>query len=348
MGREKTFIDQYIKHNKRSADVARNNSVINSLPRLWLELIIIYGIVVLIFTMISRNQPMDLMIPTLGVFFASAFRLMPSINRILFNTQVLRYSNKIIGVLNYEISMVRKLVQTNIDKCKSIKSTIELINVGFNYENSTNHALYDINIVLKKGGKYGVIGPSGSGKSTLVDIVLGLLEPTKGGIYIDGEDLQRCLRCWQDQIGYVPQNIYLTDNTIRNNIAFGLTDDDIEEELVLESISSAQLTEFIDSLPRGLNTIVGENGVRLSGGQRQRIGIARALYYKPSVLIFDEASSALDNDTEYNIIESIKKLTNETVIIVAHRYSTVAYCDTIFRIEDGVIVKQGSPGQMLM
>jgi ABC-type multidrug transport system fused ATPase/permease subunit len=197
---------------------------------------------------------------------------------------------------------------------------------------------------IRKGESVGFVGPSGSGKSTLVDVILGLLTPGCGQVLVDAEDIQKNLRAWQDQIGYVPQSIYLTDDTLRRNVAFGLASEAIDDTAVAHAVRAAQLEEFVAALPKGLETIVGERGVRLSGGQRQRIGIARALYHDPAVLVLDEATSALDTATEEGVMQAVTALHgSKTLLIVAHRLSTVAHCDRLFRLEQGRIAAETTP-----
>mgnify|MGYP003858132125 CR=1 FL=1 len=206
-----------------------------------------------------------------------------------------------------------------------------------------NEVLKGIDLNVQPGEVIAIIGKSGSGKSTLVDILLGLLEPTSGRVLVDDVDIRDNLRGWQDQIGYVPQSIFLTDDTLRRNVAFGLPKDQIDHDAVKSAIRSAQLEDFVASLPDGLDTIVGERGVRLSGGQRQRIGIARALYNNPDVLVLDEATSSLDTETEHGVMQAVQALQGEkTVIIVAHRLSTVEYCDRLYRLESSRIVDEGT------
>ena len=203
--------------------------------------------------------------------------------------------------------------------------------------------MQDVSLVVRRGEAVGFVGPSGAGKSTLVDVILGLFAPTSGTVLVDGLDIQDNLRNWQNQIGYVPQTIYLTDDTLRRNVAFGLGDENIDEQAVVDAIRLAQLEEFVASLPEKLSTVVGERGVRLSGGQRQRIGIARALYHNPSVLVLDEATSSLDTPTEHGVMQAVQALQgSKTVIIVAHRLSTVEYCDRLYRIEDSRLTEQGT------
>jgi ABC-type multidrug transport system fused ATPase/permease subunit len=222
------------------------------------------------------------------------------------------------------------------------RKQIELQDVTFSYDGTYGEFL-KVNLSIPVGKTVGFIGKSGSGKSTSIDIILGLLRPNSGKVLVDGVDIQSNIRGWQNHIGYVPQTIYFLDDTLRNNIAFGLEADQIHESAVLEAVKLAQIEEFVASLHEGLDTIIGENGVRISGGQRQRIGIARALYHKPSVLVLDEATSALDNATEDGIMQSIAALHGEkTIIIVAHRLRTVAMCDQLFLMEKGQVVKTGS------
>jgi ABC-type multidrug transport system fused ATPase/permease subunit len=224
------------------------------------------------------------------------------------------------------------------------QTEIRLANVNFTYPSAAAPALRDLRLRISKGEAVGFVGPSGSGKSTLVDVVLGLLTPGTGQVLVDNKDIQGNLRAWQDQIGYVPQSIYLTDDTLRRNVAFGLPDREIDEAAVSRAVRAAQLEEFVEGLPKGLDTIVGERGIRLSGGQRQRIGIARALYHDPAVLVLDEATSALDTVTERDVMQAVSALHgNKTVLIVAHRLSTVANCDRLYRLEQGRIEAETGP-----
>ncbi len=226
---------------------------------------------------------------------------------------------------------------------ENFSDKIEVRDISFTYQSAAGPALSNVSLHVNRGEAVGLIGPSGSGKSTLVDVMLGLLAPQSGQILVDDKDIQLNLRDWQDQIGYVPQSIYITDDTLRRNVAFGIPKGEINDELVRAAIKSAQLEEFAASLPTGLETVVGERGVRLSGGQRQRIGIARALYHNPSVLVLDEATSSLDAETEHGVMQAVQVLQGDkTVIIVAHRLSTVEYCDRLYRLEDSRIVDQGS------
>jgi ABC-type bacteriocin/lantibiotic exporter with double-glycine peptidase domain len=270
-------------------------------------------------------------------------------NRILSAVQEVRYTTPVIDSLFvdwFRTSTEVKLESSaNIEK---IHQEININNVDFIYPESKNKALNSLNMIIKKGSSIGIIGPSGSGKSTLVNLILGLIEPRSGEIRIDGVNIHNDLRGWQDQVGYVPQDIFLTDESLRSNIAFGIPLDDINHNKIDKAITSACLLEFVDNLPNGLDTVVGERGLRLSGGQRQRIAIARALYHDPEVLILDEATSALDLDTEREVLKVVSNLHGvKTIIMIAHRHTTIEGCDVIYRIENGMMVRHGSAKEML-
>lgn len=220
--------------------------------------------------------------------------------------------------------------------------------VSYTYPNAAESALVEVSLAIPHGAAVGFVGPSGAGKSTIVDVILGLLTPQEGVVTVDDIDIQHRMPSWQRKIGYIPQFIYLTDSTIRRNIAFGRHDKEIDDALVWEAVDAAQLRELVESLPEGLDTIVGERGVRLSGGQRQRIGIARALYHKPEVLVMDEATSALDNQTERFIVEALESIRGRhTMIVIAHRLSTVENCDTLYMLDKGRLVAQGTYDELL-
>jgi ABC-type multidrug transport system fused ATPase/permease subunit len=307
-----------------------------------LEILTIIGLASLVSTMVFSGQGLVNVLPVLGLFGAAAFRLIPAVGRTMSMLQTIALNRPVLRDLH------RDLALTYIDSEQDIRhpgfsDLIEVSDLTFQYEAALNPALNHVSLTVKRGEAVGLVGPSGSGKSTLVDVLLGLLDPVSGAILVDGVSAQKRLRWWQDQIGYVPQSIFLTDDTLRRNVAFGLPKDQIDDELVKSAIRSAQLEDFVASLPDGLDTIVGERGVRLSGGQRQRIGIARALYNNPDVLVLDEATSSLDTETEHGVMQAVQALQGEkTVIIVAHRLSTVEYCDRLYRLENARIVDEGT------
>jgi ABC-type multidrug transport system fused ATPase/permease subunit len=228
-----------------------------------------------------------------------------------------------------------------------LEHSLTLEAVTYRYPSSADNALESISVIVRRGEAIGLFGPSGVGKTTLVDVILGLLTPDSGVVRVDGQDVLPQLRDWQDQIGYVPQAIFLSDDTLRNNIAFGLPSEEIDEISVRRALKAAQLEDFVRGLPAGLDTVVGERGVRLSGGQRQRIGIARALYNDPAVLVLDEATSALDAETERGVMEAVRALRGlKTVLIVSHRSSTVAYCDRVYLLRRGRVAEETTPQRM--
>ncbi|NDB41781.1 MAG: ABC transporter ATP-binding protein [Actinobacteria bacterium] len=342
LGRESEFLDQHEKHLKESLRINRVYSVLQTMPRMYMEILTIAGLAALVISMVLQKQSFTEIIPTLGLFAAAAFRVMPSINRLLGALQTLIYSRAIIASVYADFKLdapdENKLV-TGIP----FSEQLELRSVTFQYPTASTPSLQQVSLVVRRGEAVGFVGPSGAGKSTLVDVILGLFAPTAGLVLVDGQDIQKNLRNWQNQIGYVPQSIYLTDDTLRRNVAFGLGDENIDENSVRNAIRLAQLEEFVSSLPENLDTVVGERGVRLSGGQRQRIGIARALYHNPSILVLDEATSSLDTPTEHGVMQAVQALQgSKTVIIVAHRLSTVEYCDRLYRIESSRLIEEGT------
>jgi ABC-type multidrug transport system fused ATPase/permease subunit len=292
--------------------------------------------------MVLSNKAVGDILPVLSLFGAAAFRLLPTLSQVINSFMSISINRPIVNNLYTDLSL-KIPATTNDRKSRKLLNRIDVEGLSFSYARTTRDALSDVSISICRGEAVGLIGSSGSGKSTLVDILLGLLEPTSGNVLVDGHDIQENLREWQDQIGYVPQSIFLTDDTLRRNVAFGLPKDQIDDDAVNSAIRSAQLEDFVASLADGLDTIVGERGVRLSGGQRQRIGIARALYNNPDVLVLDEATSSLDTETEHGVMQAVQALQGDkTVIIVAHRLSTVEYCDRLYRLENAQIVDEGT------
>jgi ABC-type multidrug transport system fused ATPase/permease subunit len=349
LGREDDFLNQYSIHNAGSARSGQRKETLQVLPRLWLELLAVMCMAILVLALVVQGRDFGKILPTLGIFAAAAFRLMPSVNRMMSAFQNVRYAEPAINALSEELSIINTGSAPAAAQAQMpFLEAITLNEVFFSYAGTEVNALNGVSISISKGSAVGFIGTSGAGKSTLVDTILGLLKPTHGSVMIDGTDIQANLRGWQNHIGYVSQSIFLTDDTLRRNIAFGLADDLIDEAAILRAIRSAQLEQFVETLPDGLNTVVGERGVRLSGGQRQRIGIARALYHNPPVLVLDEATSSLDSFTESGVMEAVKELRgSKTLIIVAHRLSTVEYCDYIYRIEKGKVTEAGKVAEVL-
>ncbi|APW44196.1 ABC transporter ATP-binding protein [Rhodoferax saidenbachensis] len=343
LGREHDFLEQFKVHNRSSTRVAEHRSTLQAFPRLFLELLAVTGLAALVIIMLSQGKQVDALLPTLGLFAAAAFRLMPSINRVMAAVQSVRFSHPVIDTVFSEMKLVDTPPATATGKVLPLKKELRLEDIRFRYPTAECESLHLNALSIPCGASVGFIGGSGAGKSTLIDVLLGLLTPDHGTVRVDGVDIQQDLRGWQNQIGYVPQTIYLTDDTLRRNIAFGLPNEQIDEKAVLQAIQSAQLDEFVDELSQGLDTMVGERGIRLSGGQRQRIGIARALYHSPSVLVLDEATSALDGDTEQAVMEAIDSLSGKlTILIVAHRVPTLKNCTQIVELKSGKIAKIGA------
>lgn len=349
LGREEYFLERYRAHNTQTARMSQFQASLQSLPRLWLELLAVSGLAILVLTMMAQGHTMDLIVQTVGLFAAAAFRLAPAANRILNSLQGLVYGVPVINTLYEEFSLPAGPAAAVTRGVTPFARELELSGVGYTYPGADTPAVDGLSLVIKKGECVGFVGQSGSGKTTLVDVVLGLLRPTTGRVLVDGRDIYENLRGWQNQLGYVPQAIYLLDGSLRDNIAFGLPETMIDDAAVARAVTAAQLDDFVASLPDGLATMVGERGVRISGGQRQRIGIARALYHDPAVLVLDEATSSLDTATEHEVMQAVAGLrANKTVIIVAHRLSTVEGCDRLFRLVEGWLFAEGSPASMLL
>ncbi len=352
LGREQEFLDQHDLHNIRSAKAAESQATLQQMPRLVLELLAVVGLALLVMSIIGQaERGLDSVVPTLALFAVAAFRLMPSVNRILAAMQAVRFGLPVINTLHGELGLAQAAREQEIGLhgAQEFHGVVQLKNIKYGYAGGTKLALNDVSLQINHGECVGLIGSSGSGKSTLVDVMLGLLTPNSGTVAVDGQDIQRNLRRWQSQIGYVPQSIYLTDDALRNNVAFGLPDAEIDDAAVRRAIKDAQLDHFVADLPDGLDTVVGERGIRLSGGQRQRIGIARALYHDPAVLVLDEATSALDTETERGVMQAVTALRgSKTILVIAHRLTTVEHCDRLYQIENGEVVAEGTPAAVLL
>lgn len=348
-GFESVFSGYFYKNTDVSLNSGRLQTTLQGMPKIFFELLTVIALSTLILTLYFSGTASNDLIATLGVFAMSAFKLLPSIARLVSNVQAFRFGLPVVDIINNELDLETTSSKELPKKKLDFSENIILKNTNFLYEGGQNKALKNINLNIKAGQTIGFIGSSGAGKSTLIDIILGLLEPTSGVILVDSKIIDKQnIKSWQKNIGYVSQTIYLLDDTFRKNIAFGLSEEEIDENKILNAIKFAQLQEFISTLPEGLDTFVGESGVRISGGQRQRIGIARALYNNPSVLVLDEATSALDLKTESDVMGSIKTLHGQkTILIIAHRLSTVKDCDYIYKLDNGSIIDHGTSIEML-
>ena len=349
-GVESIFLKEFDFHNFLRVGVTSKQYALTFFPRLYLEFIAVLGLVGFIIFQLYLNTPVNSLLPIIALFMAGAFRMIPSANRIIGSMQFIRYSKPVIDIVYNELIENSKFKTTIIENNDKInfKYKLELKNINYRYSETDSNVLKNINLTIKKGEVIGFIGTSGSGKSTLIDIILGLLKPESGSIYLDDIEITEIMKPWQKLIGYVPQSIFLSDDNIKNNIAFGILNQAIQNTAIQNAIIDAQLNDFINILPDGMETQVGEQGVRLSGGQRQRIGLARALYNNPEILILDEATSALDNITENSVMETVLKLRGEkTILLVAHRLTTLRFCDRIYKIENGIVEFEGNPIDIL-
>ncbi len=353
LDRASYFLDKFKIHNALSTEPDQKQAFLQEMPRLWFEILAVSGLAIAIYIMNIQDKDLSSIFTVIGVFAAAVFRLMPSVTRVLAAMQAFRYSLPVLDLLNKEFNSNRSKPKTgNLDE--KTKTNLRFDNglvfddVTYTYPATDMPSLNNVSLSIFRGECIGIIGGSGAGKSTLVDTLLGLLTPDSGAVLVDSQDIQKNIRSWQEQIGYVPQFIYLTDDSLRNNIAFGIPDEEIDDSLIDKALRAVQLFDFVNSLPDGLNTFVGERGVRLSGGQKQRVGIARALYYEPKVLVLDEATSSLDNITEEKIMKTVHQLHQEkTIIIVAHRLSTIKDCDRLYRLENGTVIEEGIPQVLL-
>jgi ATP-binding cassette subfamily C protein len=310
--------------------------------RLGVEAVLIVSM--LLTVLLASGQSSGESVSVLALFAYAGFRAVPSANRIMLNVGYLREGRPYVRALAQDLDVLRHTPPRphGPEPVVEFHESLACERVGFTYEDAARPALENVNLRIRRGESIGIVGPTGSGKSTLVDVLLGLLRPTSGLVLLDGEDLRGRERAWQRLIGYVPQEPYLLDDSLRRNIAFGMPDPLIDEQRLARACTLAQLDDFIRQLPEGVETTVGEAGVRLSGGQRQRVAIARALYHDPAVLVFDEATAALDNQTEREVTRAIAALQGQrTVIVIAHRLTTVEKCDRLIFLQDGRIAAVG-------
>lgn len=346
--RESYFQNDFEKQNEVYTHVIKQNAFLSAIPKPVMEALCISGLMAVIAIQVANGTTdTTQFIGVLGVFAAAAFKLLPSVNKISSYFAAIVHNAVVIEKVRDEY---REMHETELsggqnkesaaktrEKTISLEREISVEHLEFSYPNTEEAVIRDANVVIPKNCSAAFIGPSGAGKTTFVDLILGILTPQKGSICVDGMDIHEALRSWHEKIGYIPQTIYMLDDTIRNNIAFGDAGE-IDDARVWEALRQAQLEDFIKGLEDGLDTVIGEAGVRLSGGQRQRIGIARALYRRPEVLVLDEATSALDNETEAAVMEAIDRLQGKmTMFIIAHRLSTIQNCDIVYKVENGQV-----------
>lgn len=343
---EDFFMKKYDKEFESYAANQRKYQLYCVLPRPIFETIFICSLLVVIcFKLISGVQ-MEHFVSILSIFAVAAIRMLPSFNRITGYLSTIIFNRPSVDAVFDDLKNIEYIKKSNQNKiCETtpitFEKTIQLDDLYFHYPDVDKNIIENVSIEINKNKSVAFVGASGAGKTTLADIILGILEPTSGKVLVDGNDIQYHMNSWHSLLGYIPQTIYLMDDTLRNNIAFGLFDEEIDENKVWRALEDAQLKDFVDELEQGLDTRVGERGVRLSGGQRQRIGIARALYNNPEILVLDEATSALDVDTETAVMDAINHLSGKkTLLIIAHRLSTIENCDVIYEVKDGKVIRK--------
>lgn len=344
--REDFFMNRF---SSQCSKFANNHCVYQTLsymPKPAMETACIASLLGVIAIKLLRGVNSEYFISTVSIFAVAAFRLLPAFNRITGYMSRIMFNHHGLNSVYHDLKEVEELerelrARENLVEKLPFEKEIEIKNVSFHYPNVEEKVLDNVSVTIPKNKSVAFIGPSGAGKTTLADIFLSVLTPQKGAVLVDGENIEHNIRQWHSKLGYIPQTIYLIDDTIRNNISYGIEEADIDEDRVWEVVKEAQLKEFVDSLDDGLDTYIGEGGVRLSGGQRQRVGIARALYGNPEILILDEATSALDTDTETAVMEAIDSLVGKkTLVIIAHRLSTIENCDIVYEIKGRDVVKK--------
>lgn len=347
LNRESFFVNSYKRVYKRLIKGAKNNEILAAVPKYIVETVCMIGMLVaIIIKMYYGRNDFQVFVVQLSVFAVAAFRLLPSVGKVNAYINSIMYSKSSLDLIYEDLKEVEncKVIdfkdEHEVEKW-DFKNKIELTDIAYHYPDSEKLVLSEVNFSINRGETIALIGSSGAGKTTLADILLGLLQPVKGKILVDGKNIYDNMDAWHRMLGYIPQTIYLSDDTIRNNIAFGIREEEIDDSAINEALKKAQLYDFVHNLDKGLDTYVGDRGVRLSGGQRQRIGIARALYYNPEILILDEATSALDNETETAVMEAIESLKGvKTMVIIAHRLTTLKNADKIYEVSDGKLIER--------
>lgn len=349
LGKQHFFYDKVHENSRVYADVKLQHKIISTVPRFFMELILVSVVVFLVMAFSISGKSTINALPIISAFAVASLRLMPSISQIIASTTQIRFGKHAVDLLFKDVKSFDNLMEnsfTNSDN--KIFKSFELKNVTYSYPKISEPAINNISIRIANGDTIGIIGSSGSGKTTLIDILLGLLIPDKGSIIYNQNPLRDNLNNWTQQVAYLPQQVFLIDDSIERNIALGVEDENIDKKYVDLAIKKSKLSDLIESLPEGINTNIGENGIRLSGGQRQRIALARSFYHNRNVLVLDESTSALDQETEREIVKEMQDLKGDkTMIVIAHRINTLEHCDIIYRIEKGQIIFSGSYDQII-
>lgn len=352
MGREHFFYEAFASQRAALVRIWSLHTTLSAMPRLLIETVFVCGMLLVILLVTAHGGTGPDLVPVIGLYAYAGFRVIPSANRILTYVNDIRYGSAATQRLSKDLRAFDHIPSDSFGTPEEsdivFTDRIVLDRVSYTYDGTCTPVLQDVTLSIRRGESIGIVGPTGAGKSTLVDLLLGLLSPSSGRILVDGRDIAQALRSWQRKIGYVPQTIFLTDDSVRRNVAFGLSDAEIDERKLQAAVRMAQLEDFIASLPQGFDTVVGERGLRLSGGQRQRVAIARALYHEPEVLIFDEATSALDHHTEREVTRAIEALQGKkTLIIITHRLHTVRMCDRLVFLSNSRVAGYGSFAELI-
>jgi ABC-type multidrug transport system fused ATPase/permease subunit len=354
MGREPFFTEVVRGHAVSHSKADTMFSIVNISPKIFIETVTVLFILIAVVIIQLKSDSFGNVLPVLALFAIAAFRLMPSFARVSSATANIRRGKTDVDELYKDLIYDEKadfgegkrmpppapMHSSSEGSSGKDGNYIEVSNMSYKYPGARDFSLNNISLIIPRNSSVALVGESGAGKTTLADIILGLLKPTEGTVFVDGKDIFSDLRGWQNKVGYIPQTINLLDDSICRNVAFGIPDSEIDDIKVWNALEAAQLKSFVEQLPDGLNTLIGERGARLSGGQRQRIGIARALYCEPEVLVLDEATSSLDGETESEVMKAIANIKGKkTIIIIAHRLSTIQSCDTIFELQTGKLIK---------
>ncbi len=340
---EPFFLDNFVKYGQKMVNAARWNSTLQTIPRNLIELVSVCSMMIVLGIMIAMGKEMESLIPSLSAFVMAAVKLLPSANRMLAGVTQMTFYEPALDNMLANLDVLEEETAGGQEEVKELPLTrdIRLLGIDYTYPGGERKIFAGADLTIPVGSSIGIVGTSGAGKTTAVDILLGLLKPQAGKVLADGVDVSSNMRGFLAHIGYIPQMIFMLDDTIRENVIFGHKEGLRSEEALWAALEEAQLADFVRELPKGPDTMIGERGVRLSGGQRQRIGIARALYTNPDVLVFDEATSALDNETEEAIMQSIHALHGKkTMIIIAHRLTTIEGCDAVYRAGEGKLTRE--------
>jgi len=347
-GRDREVVNTHRSSLHHAARSSYMFSLLQSTPRAMFEVIAVGGVALLVISSTTRGQDVQDTTLIVALFGVVAFRMLPSVNRVIQAVQQFSFGRAALEGAARSLQLRQQIIESLQDEPHDRFERLEIAGMQYRYFGTEVLAADIDSLTIRAGESVGIVGESGSGKSTLIDLLIGILTPQNGTICVNGRDVNANRRYWQDRIGYVPQYVYLMDTTIRKNVAFGLPEQSINDEQVLKALELANLVQFVQALPNGLSTVIGERGVRLSGGQRQRLGIARALYGNPEVIVLDEATSALDEHTELEIVDSLREIShNHTLIVVAHRESTLTHCTRLIRLDCGRIVQDGTFAEVI-